>query len=73
MSAARVLGLIVVLVPATGALVMLLGHLAYRMVARHIARRLRDHADSMQTLDPLRTEPAGIRYAAGLIDPGRQR
>ncbi|MFE6362954.1 hypothetical protein ACFVP3_23520 [Streptomyces sp. NPDC057806] len=72
MSGSRVVGVIAAANLLVAAVVMLLAHVTYGFVARHFAQLLRDHADRMQTLNPLRTEPVGIRYAADLIDRPRR-
>ncbi|WP_225080472.1 MULTISPECIES: hypothetical protein [unclassified Streptomyces] len=59
--------LILVLVIAVIALVLALGYLAEWILARRHATFLRYSADQLD--DGIRPEPAGIRYAADLIDP----
>lgn len=71
MSSARALGAIAVVLPVTAALVMALGYLAYRIFARHIARRLRIRADLFAQAGKMLHLVAGLRYAADQIDAGR--
>ena len=61
--------LVALLAVSLGAVaVFLLLYTAYGVVSNDVARRLRIHADRLQTYDPLHAAPAGIRYAADLIE-----
>ncbi|WP_416976694.1 hypothetical protein [Streptomyces sp. T028] len=55
------------------AVLVLVAHAACRWTARRLARYLRAYADQMQSYNPLRSEPPGIRHAADLIDPRARR
>jgi hypothetical protein len=68
-SAARALGAIAMVVPVTGALVLLLGHLAYRVFAHDTAARLRTRAQLFERASKRPELIAGLRYAADQIDP----
>ena len=55
----------------------LIGHLAYRAgqqaAAHRLARYLRHRAAQLETSNIFSREPAGMRYAADLIDPRTRR
>ncbi|MFJ2719398.1 hypothetical protein [Streptomyces sp. NPDC087437] len=56
-----------------GALVLLLGRASYSLVARDLARYLREQADQLESRNVFRPEPPGMRHAADLIDPRTRR
>lgn len=59
--------------PAAVLVVLLVAYLAYQAIAHDVARRLRAHANHLQTSNPLHTAPPGIRYAADLIERWSRR
>ncbi|MFI6249022.1 hypothetical protein [Streptomyces sp. NPDC051016] len=68
MSTVQALAVIAVAVPFGAVVVFVVLYTAYGIVANDVARRLRVHADRLRTDDPLHIAPAGIHYAADLIE-----